>query len=424
PTPWENYAYDANDLAPLTNPTGSNVPASHYYTPKSSEVDALGRTIQTTEFFDNTNYANTIDMNYRYDVRGNLLEVKDPYSRTVFELVYDLRTPQKEQPLPPIKTKHIDKGISRILFDVTGKPIESNDAKGAQALSAYDVISRPTHSWAKNKTGDTITLRNYLLYGEGATTPSTFNLNGKAYQSYDEAGFVETPVFDFKGNLLTKNRQVISSATLKAQLDTYTTFIVDWTGLPSILDSFVFETNMEYDALNRITKLTLPLDLETDRREIIPGYNSAGALEKVELKDASTTTTYVENIAYNAKGQRLMIAFGNDVMTRYAYDPITFRLLRQRSEKYTKTQVGNTITYAYSSGTTKQDDGFNFDLIGNIVKILTRVTDCGISSGALGSNALDREFEYDPIYRLTYADGRESNTQSGNNYLYDDAPAP
>ena len=47
--------------------------------------------------------------------------------------------------------------------------------------------------------------------------------------------------------------------------------------------------------------------------------------------------------------------------------------------------------------------------------------DCGIGGTP---DALDREFEYDAIYRLTYADGRESDTQIGNTYLYEDAPAP
>lgn len=65
----------------------------------------------------------------------------------------------------------------------------------------------------------------------------------------------------------------------------------------------------------------------------------------------------------------------------------------------TYTQNGNTHTYAPQSGTTKQDDGFDFDLAGNIVKILHRTTDCGINSSALGSDALDRNFGYDPLYR-------------------------
>ena len=106
-----------------------------------------------------------------------------------------------------------------------------------------------------------------------------------------------------------------------------------------------------------------------------------------------------------------MVMFGgNDIMTRYVYDKLTFRLLRQRSEKYAKTQTGNIITYTPQSGTNRQDDGFNFDLVGNIMKILLRVTDCGITGTLSGSGALDRNFTYDPLYRVTSGDGRESDT--------------
>jgi RHS repeat-associated protein len=120
----------------------------------------------------------------------------------------------------------------------------------------------------------------------------------------------------------------------------------------------------------------------------------------------------------------LLIAFGNNRMTRYTYDPRTFRLQRQRTEGYSKNVAGDTITYAYTSGTNKQDDGFNYDLAGNIVNIFTRVTDCGIQGSIPGKDALNREFGYDALYRLTFVDGREADTQSGNSYLYDDAPAP
>ena len=65
-----------------------------------------------------------------------------------------------------------------------------------------------------------------------------------------------------------------------------------------------------------------PLDVEGQRRELRPAYNRAGALEQVRLDD----TVYVQRIAYDAKGQRALIAYGNGVMTRYAYDPHTFRL--------------------------------------------------------------------------------------------------
>ena len=62
-------------------------------------------------------------------------------------------------------------------------------------------------------------------------------------------------------------------------------------------------------------------------------------------------TTYVEHIAYNAKGQRTLIAYGNGVMTRYAYDPQTFRLARLRTERYTTPQP---LTY-HPTGAPLQD---------------------------------------------------------------------
>lgn len=408
-TPWINFAYDANDLASLTNPSGSNVPASHHFTPKSTVVDALGRTLTTVEYFDNSDYSNTIEMNYRYDIRGNLLLVKDPYNRHVFEHVYDLRTPEKDKPLPPLWTKHIDKGESTVLFDATGKPIESHDAKGAMGLSAYDVISRPIYIWAHDNTGETTTLRQFLIYGDDETysvpDPEDYNLKGKPYQHYDEAGLVTIPLYDFKSNVLEKQQQVISDAELLSIFTgsgPYTCYRVDWIGVPAsppaILDSTVYETSMEYDALNRVTKMIYPLDLTSptpERKELVPVYNNAGALESVSLNG----TNYVEHIAYDAKGQRLLIAYGNGIMTRYAYDNLTFRVLRQRSESYTQ----STWTFT-STGNVKQDTAYDYDLIGNIVVTHDKTTGCGIG----GTNSLDRDFDYDPIYRLLSATGREN----------------
>jgi RHS repeat-associated protein len=413
PTPWENYAYDANDLAPLTHPN-SNVPQSNWYTPKSSLTDALGRTIKTTEHKAHYNadaaaYEDVV-MKYHYDIRGNLLEVRDPYNRKVFEHKYDLRPPQKDdngeqQPLPPLWTRHIDSGESTVVFDVMGKPIESEDAKNARSLTAYDTLSRPIYGWSKNNNLDTLRLTAHTIYGEQATTPKVSNLNGQLWKQYDESGKIESIAFDFKGNLLSKKQQVISSTVLKTALDNYETYLVDWTSSPSILGTQVFETSSEFDALNRVTKITLPENVNNDRKEITPTYNRAGALEKVSYDN----TEYVENIAYNAKGQRLLIAFGNDIMTRYAYDNRTFRLLRQRSEKYAKTQVGNAITYTPQSGTNKQDDQYIYDLIGNIFNINIRTTACGVG----GTDNLNRAFDYDPLYRVISGTGRE-NVQGGN----------
>ncbi len=200
--------------------------------------------------------------------------------------------------MPPLWTKHIDSGQSTIVFDTTGKPIKSKDAKDAQSLTAYDTLQRPTHGWSQNNGTDFLRLTAHAIYGEEVTNPKVNNLNGQLWQQYDESGKIESIAFDFKGNLLSKKQQVISSTVLKTALDNYETYLVDWTSSPSILGTQVFETSSEFDALNRVTKITLPENVNNDRKEITPTYNRAGALEKVSYDN----TEYVENIAYNANG--------------------------------------------------------------------------------------------------------------------------
>lgn len=78
--------------------------------------------------------------------------------------------------------------------------------------------------------------------------------------------------------------------------------------------------------------------------------DKAGALQSVELDGG----TYVDHIAYNPRGQRILAALGNGVMTRYSYNEKTFRLQRLRSEEYEKvgddfelpTEGKNIRTYA------------------------------------------------------------------------------
>src|SRR5207249_4783945 len=120
-------------------------------------------------------------------------------------------------------------------------------------------------------------------------------------------------------------------------------------------------------------------------------------------------------IAYNAKGQRVLIVYGNGVMTRYAYDTHTFRLLRLRSERYSTPAA---LTY-HPTGAPLQDLAHRYDLVGNVLDIRDRTPRCGVLNNpdallyqatdpALAAlltkgNALIRRFAYDPLYRLLSA---------------------
>jgi len=207
---------------------------------------------------------------------------------------------------------------------------------------------------------------------------------------------------DFKGNPLEKVRQVIADSELTAMEK----YVVDWDGLAVPLDAKEYVTGLLYDGLNRVRKSILPEDVDVERKEMMPTYNRAGALEAITFDG----TDYVRRIAYNAKGQRVLLAMGlpagqvgNGIMTRYAYNDLNYRLQRIKSEKYT--EASNTYT---ATGGTQQDLGYLYDLAGNIVGIRDKALATSGSSGAEGPGNLLKQFEYDPLNRLLSATGRES----------------
>jgi hypothetical protein len=111
----------------------------------------------------------------------------------------------------------------------------------------------------------------------------------------------------------------------------------------------------------------------------------------------------VQQIAYNAKGQRVLIAYGNGIMTRHAYDEQTFRLSRLRTERFTFAEDMATRTWS-GHGQALQDFSYSYDLAGNITAIDERVDNCGIAGSPNGPDRLLRQFTYDPIYRLLVGD--------------------
>jgi len=407
PTPWERWSYDANDLASLTHgTTGHNVPAHHWWTPRTEYVDALGRVTRTIDRNHDGTAAQDVEMHYHFDIRGNLLRVDDALkvagaSRpSAFTHMYDYAN-------RPLRTVHIEKGASTAVFSAVGQTVEARDAKGALALSAHDTLLRPTRAWARDKAGEAVTLRQVQVYGEDKASPSATNHIGRPWKSYDGAGLVEIGEYDFKGNPLWKERRVVSDDEV---LSVFTpqpanwavqSWVIDWTGLPareSILETAVHRTDMVYDALNRPTSVTLPADAVGTRSVLEPSYNRAGAVEALSLDG----TAHIRHIAYNAKGQRVLAAYGNGIMTRHAYDPVNFRLLRQRSEPYAH-PPGQPHTYAFQGGV-RQDTAYQYDLAGNI----TPMVDASPGAGVGGTGSLQRDFEYDALYRLLLATGRES----------------
>ncbi len=414
PSPWVSYSYDANDLAELTHYGHPHVPAQHYYTPSSAWIDALGRTVRTIDRNATPSGQEEVEMRYTYDIRGNLLLVADalkiaetPTRPYAFAHTYDLLN-------RPLSTTHIDAGYSMQFPDALNRPVESRDERGSLSLHAYDEGGRPVAIWARDRQTESTTLRHRLIYGDqaGLGDPSAQNLLGRLYRHYDEAGLVAIDAYDFKGNVPEKSRRMIDDAVILSVFsppgwETIDTFVTDWEELEDTdLSSQAYVTSMEYDALNRLTRLVYPENTEEERKILLPVYNRAGALESVQVRAhaGALAETYVERIAYNARGQRILLALGNGVMTRYRYHAETFRLERVKSEKYTLSG----LTYSPDAGN-RINMGYEYDLSGNIVRTTDQTLDAGIPGSLPGKDTLVRDFGYDALYRLLSATGRESS---------------
>jgi RHS repeat-associated protein len=431
PTPWEAYTYDANDNAGRTHVAESTGYQAHWNTPANVVVDALGRTVEAVERNGSTSGDRFVTRS-TYDIRGNLLRVTDALGRVAFRYVYDLAN-------NPLRTDSIDAGVRRSLLNAVGNETERRDSKGALILQAYDLLNRPSRLWARDDENIAVTLREVLEYGDGGDSNQTqterdaareLNRLGQLVRHYDEAGRLSFAAFDFKGNLLEKTRRVIADEPIRAVFEAAAAnnwqveaLRVNWqasegssleTHAETLLNSTEYLTSMTYDGLNRMKVMQYPEDVEGTRQELRPQYNRAGALERVTLND----DVYVERIAYNAKGQRILVAYGNGIMTRYVYDPETFRLRRLRSDRYDRTG----LTYQ-PTGSPLQDFAYTYDLTGNILSIADRTPRSGVSNNIealrfqssnpqlaqalTAGDALFRQFEYDPLYRLRSATGRE-----------------
>jgi RHS repeat-associated protein len=419
PTPWETYTYDPNDNAGRTDPQGSAAYQAHWNTPASTQIDALGRVVTATARNGHDPATDWFSTRSSYDIRGNILAVTDPLGRVTYQRSYDYAN-------RCLRTASLDAGIRRTVTDAAGGPVEQRSSGSALTLTSYDPASRPEQVWARDTGSGPVTLRELMIYGESAgpalspAGAASSNLLGQLYQHYDEAGRLTLNAADFKGNPLDKVREVVADGLLAGAAP----FVIDWQApagstvaarAVGLLDPLTFETSASYNALNQVVATTTPATVDGIRHQVTLAYDRAGALSAVALDGGP----FASLIAYNARGQRTMTVYGNGQMTRGAYDPVTFRLSRVRTERFSP--VG--LDY-HPVGPATADRLYGYDLAGNILAIQDRTPGSGVKAnpaaagvqdpvlaGLLASgNALLREFCYDPLYRLTSATGRECSS--------------
>ena len=451
PATWQTwYQERITGTKGVQEKTAAKKAERHANTPTRAHFDVLGRAFLTVAHnrFDRekpNGAIETINEEYptriTFDIEGNHRSVIDARDRVVMQYDYDMLSNRIHQ-------ASMDAGERWMLNDVMGKPIRSWDSRDHEFSYKYDKLRRRTDMRVKGGDGEKPLDNVYekIIYGEDKSlngkSDKELNLRGKIFEHYDTAGKVQFEEYDFKGNLLRSSRTLLRNFKE----------IVDWASatVPE-MESEVFTSSTTYDALNRPIQLVAPhvvtgANFKTD--VIQPFFNEANLLEKIDvwlkyngepdtLLDPNTADLHaVNDIDYNAKGQREFIEYGNDVKTKYEYDPLTFRLTHLftwrgvgfpqacekelTAEKREERKCSKTLP-PYCEGV--QNLYYTYDPVGNI----TRICDDAQQTVYFRNKCVEptAEYTYDAIYRLIKATGREHLGQVGGKpirHSYNDAP--
>ncbi|MFE1797716.1 SpvB/TcaC N-terminal domain-containing protein [Streptomyces sp. NPDC059517] len=414
PTPWMITRYDENDLAPLsTHPSGGplteRAPLAHHFTPQTSTFDALGRTLCHIARAGADPVADQHAVQTTYDIHGNTVSVTDELGRTTQQHAYDLTG-------RPLRTDSIDAGRHTTVTDAAGQLVAARDARGCLTLRTYDTLNRPATVYARDRREDDLTLREQLTYGDSGTPSQpdadrtdarTHNRLGRLWRHLDEAGLITIDHYDFTGNATSQARQPVSDTALAADPVCWT---ANWAspGAAADLEQRHYVTTTRFDALGRAVEITTPTAASgAPDRVVTPTYARSGGLRSVAVDGVP----YVRLLVHNARGQRVLLAYGDGTpegvgsgpVIRYAYETDTLRLQRLRAERMMPTSDD---TWTAEAGPVLQELTYSYDLVGNITAIDERTAGCGVAGTAEGRHALRRDFAYDPLYRMSSASGR------------------
>jgi RHS repeat-associated protein len=424
-TPWEQQSWDQNDTAPESrwyverdspDPAGPEPGGSHYDrraafwaalhagTPKTEYLDTLGRVFLMRDHNRNftpvdvnttphtyTSADEYIDSRFELDIEGAQRSVTDALGRLITVNTFNIAG-------EVVHTHSMDAGQRWMLTNAIGNPLYTWNERGFRTRHVYDALQRPTAMWV-SETGGGEACVQLIFYGERADDAAQRNLLGQAHLHYDASGHSIVEGFDFKGNPLKSIKRIaklyqgISDWAALSGLDIPADLLSQG---EAMLESDVFRMETHFDALNRPIQQIAP-----DGSRTAYVYNEAGLLEKITLTHSRSAqvSEQVQNIDYDAKGQRTRIQYCNGVTTTYEYDPLTFRLTRLRSVRV-------------SDNALLQDLQYHYDPVGNITDQCDEAQQTVFFNNAVVEP--HGVYTYDALYRLRSAEGREHIGQNSH----------
>lgn len=418
-TPWKSADSDPNDTVldsrwyaerGSPDPTGPEpadpevraawLAAKHARTPSVAHLDSLGRTVLAVG---DVGGGTTAALRSMADLTGRRTSLVDPLGREVGAGFRSMAG-------TPVFARTAERGSRWMFPDITGVPVRSWDGIGRVFRNRFDGLRRPLSVSVQDGAGPQMLL-SYVVYGDRKPDATARNLNGVAHQTYDGAGMVAIDSRDFTGIPGSVTRTLAQDPTVPpdwAPLAAAADYAALQTAAAALLSTAdAYTASSTHDALGRTLTLTLP-----DGTAVTPGYDRASRLcgLTVRIAGAAVATPFLASQTYDAKGQRLSSQHGNGVAVTFGYDPETFRL----ADLTAAATGSDPVTQAL------QKLHYTYDPVGNIVRLADDAQQTLFFANAVVSP--EATYEYDPLYRLITATGRELAAGNDAARVWDDLP--
>ncbi|WLG89277.1 RHS repeat domain-containing protein [Pseudomonas cucumis] len=295
----------------------------------------------------------------RHDLADRLVEQWDPRlsinaPRPNLATVYNLAG-------EPLKVDSVDAGWRLNLPGLAGETRRRWDARGNHWRTTYDDQLRVV-TVEENAQPDVET----FTYAD-AVADAHHNLRGQLLEQVDPSGTLRLESYGLLGQPLRETR--------------------------TFHDAQAFASRRTYSPLGAVLD---QVDAGEHRQQ--SRYDLAGQLQQVQLQinGQHDWQPVLQKVQYNAAGKIIEQQAGNDVISRWSYDPADARLLRQRAQKDQQPAL--------------QDFEYVYDPVGNITRILDHV----FTPSHFANQRVDghREFSYDSLYRLHSASGYDDGPPS------------
>ncbi|WP_205885766.1 RHS repeat-associated core domain-containing protein [Pseudomonas orientalis] len=368
--------------------------ALHRNTPTLTAIDPRGLAVRTVQYHRATPADSPQPRVNRqvFGASGFLLEQWDPRQFALGSAGAATQSNLYSLSGETVRTQNADAGRRLVLCGSAGQRLHSWDSRGAHQAFGYDRSLRPVQVSEQAQEDLSPRCVERMTYATATPAEAVGNRCGRLIRHADPAGVLLVEAYGIDQRIIKQTRRFRAGIEL-----------VDWPQSDEAQDLLVerqaYTTTWRYDALGSLLEQN---DAKGNRQHWRYGRQGWSLEVALTLKNGERQVL-MDQRTYNASGQIVSERAGNDVTKVARFSEQEGRLLELKV--YRKGQAAAPL----------QQLVYEYDPVGNILSLSDLAQPTQWHSNAR-IDAVSR-YEYDTLYQLIQASGRENSASTGGQKL-------